>query len=135
MTDADRIARLRERAEKAEDLAGRQERMIAWLCSTLARTQGKAVRDDGELVCCDLPSELCDKLCPRGAEGCAECWAIAAEVAVTPIEHYLKPEYQGRVLIDESAEDFMERKRREARPAGRARVLDFSTGRLKGGAE
>ncbi len=146
MTDTDRIKKLRDRAEKAEDLAERQEKMIAWLSGELAKALGKAVRDDGELVCYDMPEESRDRLCHRGAEGCAECWAIAAEIAVTPIEYYLKPEYQGRCLFEESTQEFMERKRREARAAkglcadnaqehGKARVLQFSLGAAKPSAD
>ncbi len=124
MTEADRIEKLRTRTEKAEAEAERKGKMVEWLCTVLAKTQGKAVRDDGELVCSDMPPEECN-------DNCAECWAIAAEVAVTPIEHYLRPEYQGRGLFEETAQEFLERKRREAQQAkrGRARKIDFSKAR------
>ncbi len=125
MTDADRIRRLQERALNAEAELERRDMMIAWLCGTLARTQGRAVRDDGELICGDMPPEGC-------SDNCAECWAIAAEVAVTPIEHYLRPEYQGRVLVEESAEDFLRRKRGESGAVrSRARIIQFKSGEAK----
>lgn len=125
MTTSDRIEKLQNRALHAEAELERRDRMIAWLCGTLARTQGRAVRDDGELVCSDMPPEEC-------SDNCAECWAVAAEVAVTPIEYYLKPEYQGRVLIEESAEDFLKRKRGESGAVrSRARVIQFRGGEAK----
>ena len=129
MVHDDRLARLQERALKAEDLAERRGRMIKWLGAELAKRVGIAIRDDGEPVCFDLPPEIREGLCSKGPAGCAECWADAAEVAVTPIEYYMRDDRPGH----ESAEAYLERKRREsgadasAGPA-RARVLDFNSG-------
>ncbi len=89
MNNADRIAKLKGRAMDAEAVAENRRLQIEWLAGELAKRVGVAIRDDGETVCGDLPAEERDKLCPNG---CAECWSIAAEVAVTPLEAYLKPE-------------------------------------------
>lgn len=131
MTEADRIEKLQERALKAEDLAERQKKMIALLADRLAKALGPATWEDGDPVCYDLPEHIRDGLCPRGAEGCAECWADLAEGEVNGLEYYLKPEYQGRGLFEETAQEFLERKRREAQQAkrGRARKIDFSKAR------
>lgn len=92
MSDADRIAELKNRAMDAEAVAENRRLQIEWLAGELAKRVGKAVRDDGEMWCYDLPAESRDKLCPF--DKCAVCWADAAEVAVTPLEAYLKPEYR-----------------------------------------
>ena len=127
MTDADRLRTLRDSAETAEAIAENRRLQIEWLAGELARRVGTAIRDDGVPICFDLPEEIRDQLCPNG---CAECWADAAEVAVTPLEAYLKPEYQERGFFWESAQEFMERKRRESRAGKaqkheRARVIQF----------
>ncbi len=92
MNNADRIAKLKDRAMNAEALAESRRLQIEWLAGELAKRVGKAIRDDGEAWCYDLPAESRDKLCPF--DKCAVCWADAAEVAVTPLEAYLKPEYR-----------------------------------------
>ena len=125
MTDGDRLIRLRGRALKAEELADRQRRQIEWLAGRLAAEVGKAKDGDGNEICGYLPPSIRESLCHRGVAGCAECWADTAEGEVNGLEFYLRPEFRIRGM-DESAEDFLRRKRGEAGCA--VRVIYFSTG-------
>ncbi len=88
MNDAESIAALKDRVMKAEELAEDRRKQIEWLAGELAKRVGIAIRDDGEEVCGDFPVEEREKMCPNC---CAECWAIAAEVAVTPVDGCLTP--------------------------------------------